>query len=99
MQSTKPPRADRLAWAAAFDISPLSAREYTERAGCSVATLYYWRKQLDISQDPEPAASFTAIRIAPGSAESVHLRLPGGIEVHGEPTALVRFIHQFTEHA
>lgn len=97
MQSTKPTRADKLAWAAAFPDSSLTAKDYAAQAGCSVAKLYYWRAQL--RTDGEPASFTTITVLEETTAGDLHLRLPGGIEVHGGPAELAAFVHQLRDRA
>ena len=95
MQSTKSTRADKLAWAAAFPDSDLTAKDYAARAGCSVAKLYYWRAQLMADDEP---SSFTAITVTEETTVGdLHLRLPDGIEVHGSPAELAAFIRQLRD--
>lgn len=97
MQSTKPTRSDKLAWAAAFPDSGLTAKDYATQARCSVAKLYYWRGQL--MKDKEPA-SFTPITVTEGTtAGELQLRLPDGVEVYGGPVELADFIRQLRARA
>ncbi|MFK8161357.1 MAG: hypothetical protein AB8H12_02740 [Lewinella sp.] len=91
MQSTKPTRADHLAWAAAFAGSGLTAQNYAAAAGCSVAKLYYWRAQL---RENTSSSGFTTITLSADAPTALHLLLPGGIEVQGSITELVAFARQ-----
>lgn len=92
-------RFSRLAWAAAFDDCPLPARDYAAQAGVSVATLYYWRKQLD---PPAADGGFTPLAVtqtATATAGAMYLRLPGGVEVHGPASQLLALAHQLVDRA
>lgn len=97
MQSPPSSRADKLAWAIAFPDSGLTARQYADLAGCSVAKLYYWRAQFkNANADP----SFTSIIVHDDAPLTVlRLRLPDGVEVHGTPAALADFVHQLRARA
>ena len=97
MQSTPSTRIDKLAWAAAFPDSGLTARQYADLAGCSVAKLYYWRAQI---RDADIDTSFTSIIVRDDlPITSLHLRLPDGLEVHGTPAELADFVHQLRARA
>ena len=100
MQSKPPPPKDRLAWAAAYDLSPLSAKAYAAQAGFSPATLYYWRAKLPKSQ--ASPAGFTQLAVHPPAVavdEPLFLRLPGGAELHGPGAAILAFAQQQLDHA
>ena len=97
MQSPPLTRSDKLAWAAAFTESGLTAQQYATRAGCSVAKLYYWRAQ---SKAANADPGFTAIAVRnEAAATDLRLLLPGGLEVHGSPTELADFVHQLRARA
>ena len=101
MQSKTPPPKDRLAWAAAYDQSRLSAKAYAAQAGYSPATLYYWCAKLP--KPAAPAAAFTQLKVRPPATtapdEQLFLRLPGGAELHGPSTTILAFAQQQLDHA
>ena len=100
MQSTNSTPKDRLAWAAAYDQSPLSAKDYATQAGCSTATLYYWRAKR--SKSPAPSPAFTKIDVRPPAvapAQTLFVRLPGGGELHGPTATILAFAQQQFDHA
>ena len=100
MQSKNQPPTDRLAWAAAYDQSPLSAKAYAAQAGYSTATLYYWRGKLTKSSAPSPA--FPKLEVRPPAAtpeERLFLRLPGGAELHGPSATILALVQQRLDYA
>lgn len=97
MRSPLSSRADKLAWATAFPDSGLTARQYADLAGCSVAKLYYWRAQI---KNADADSSFTSIIVRDdASLSALHLRLPDGVEVHGTPAELADFVVQLRARA
>jgi transposase-like protein len=52
--------------------------EYCERHGFTPSSFYYWRKRLQV----EEATSFVSIYPIMEQVQSIHLRLPSGVEVH-----------------
>jgi len=56
----------------------LSINDYCEKHGFTTASFYYWRKRL---QEQEQS-SFVSIQPVIENLQTIHLRLPSGIEVH-----------------
>ncbi len=56
----------------------LSISEYCDKHGFTVASFYYWRKRLQGTEEP----SFISIQPVIEKVQTIHLRLPSGIEVH-----------------
>lgn len=97
MQSPPLTRSDKLAWAAAFTESGLTAQQYATRAGCSVAKLYYWRAQSKAANaDPGFASIVVRDKVA---TTDLCLLLPDGLEVHGSSAELADFVHQLRARA
>ena len=99
MQATNTTRQARLAWAAAFNDSLLTAQAYAKQAGLSVATLHYWHKKIATAASP-PTPGFTSVVLTPSAPTGqLHLRLPGGVEIHGPAEALVHFAQKLVDRA
>ena len=56
----------------------LGITEYCSKHGFSVASFYFWRKKFQCNDE----STFVSIQPVILKAQSIHLRLPSGIEVH-----------------
>ncbi len=56
----------------------LSIHEYCKRHGFTVASFYYWRKRIH----QQEISSFVTIQPVIEKVQTIHLRLPSGIEIH-----------------
>jgi transposase-like protein len=56
----------------------LSISEYCDKHGFTAASFYYWRKRLQSKE----VSSFVMIQPVIDKVQTIHLRLPSGIEVH-----------------
>ena len=55
-----------------------SIQEYCKRHGFTVASFYYWRKRVH----QQEVSSFVSIQPVIEKVQTIHLRLPSGMEVH-----------------
>ena len=79
------------------DHSNLSGAAYCQAQGLVYHQFTYWRRKLSQVEPPSAVASlgFSRVVLQPESSSTgLHLRLPGGVEVHGIDGSNVVVVHQ-----